>query len=136
MKTVFLALTFLGMASRWGAIAGHWSVTAGRAERIAALGGQCAQLMSGGRHTLFISSEASVRYWVLRTNPGRHNVREGHEAKSAEFRACRLRPEKRTNADIAGCQFGANCRDCYLKDPLDYILGFLPKRNCASEARA
>ena len=50
--------------------------------------------------------------------------------------ACRLRPEKRTNADIAGCQFGANCRDCYLKDPLDYILGFLPKRNCASEARA
>jgi hypothetical protein len=45
MMTVFPALTFLGMASRWGAIAGHWSVTAGRAERIAALGGQCAKLM-------------------------------------------------------------------------------------------
>ena len=84
---------------------------------------------------LFHRKLVSAIGWHERT-PGDTMSGEGHEAKSAEFRACRLRPEKRTNADIAGCQFGANCRDCYLKDPLDYILGFLPKRYCASEARA
>jgi hypothetical protein len=137
MKTVFLALTFLGMASRWGAIAGHWSVTAGRAERIAALGGQCAKLMFQVAAILCLFHRKLVSaIGCYERTPGDTMSEKVMRRSRPNSGACRLRPEKRTDADIAGCQFGANCRDCYLKDPLDYILGFLPKRNCASEARA
>ena len=116
MKALFVVLTFLGMASLWGAIAGHWSVAAGRAERIAALGGQCAKLMFQVAAILCLFHRKLVSaIGCYERTPGDTMSEKVMRRSRPNSGACRLRPEKRTNADIAGCQFGANCRDCYIQ---------------------